>query len=73
MYKVCSAVEGWEWWEDEENRETMSLKRQTLNYIFIRISHKQHSGGLKKAHSAGVKNPAQSLRVEKNFVNNDKL
>jgi len=51
----------------------MSLKRQTLNYIFIRISHKQHSGGLKKAHSAGVKNPTQSLREEKNFVNNDKL
>lgn len=28
--------------------ETMSLKCQTLNYIFIRISRKQHSGGLKK-------------------------
>lgn len=26
--------------------ETTSLKRQTLNYIFIRISRKQHSGGL---------------------------
>jgi len=52
----------------EENRETMSLKRQTLNYIFIRISRKQHSSGLKKAHSVGVKkkkNQAQSLRVGK--------